>query len=100
MSEIFLKGITVSDLLEKIGQIVDHKIGSMQRLSIEKQAKPYLTRREVAQMLDISLPTLNDWSKSGLLRSYKIGNRVLYRMNEIEEAITQGAFKKGRRNFA
>ncbi len=97
MSEIFLKGITVSEFLEMIGQIVDRKIGSMQKVPIEKTTNPYLTRKEVSEMLDISLPTLNDWSKSGLLQSYKIGNRVLYKAFEIENAISKAAFKKNRR---
>jgi excisionase family DNA binding protein len=48
-----------------------------------------LTRKETAEKLKISLPTLNDWSKRGLLKSYTIGGRVLYKANEIEQSLHQ-----------
>ena len=76
---------------------MEAKIGSKQMLSIEKTNEPYLSRKEVAKMLKISLPTLNEWSKQGILQSYKKGNRVLYKTSEIEEAVNQGAFRKCKR---
>lgn len=47
----------------------------------------YVTRFEVASMLKISLPTLSEWTKLGWLTSYKMGNRVYYKLNEVESAI-------------
>ena len=38
-----------------------------------------LNHAEVASMLKISLPTLNEWSKRGIIQSYRIGSRVLYK---------------------
>ena len=58
----------------------------------------YLSRLEVATLLKISLPTLNDWTKTGLLQSYKIANRVLYKSIEVENAlhkVTNIKYKKG-----
>jgi len=42
-----------------------------------------LTRKETADKLKISLVTLNDWTKRGLVQSYLIGGRVLYKEDEI-----------------
>jgi excisionase family DNA binding protein len=52
----------------------------------EKQIDGYLTRNEVAEILNISLPTLNLYTKKGLLKSYKMGARVLYKKCEVDIA--------------
>jgi len=46
-----------------------------------------LSRRETADKLKISLVTLNDWTKRGLIQSYLIGGRVLYKDSEIEASL-------------
>ncbi len=43
----------------------------------------YLTRKETADLLKISLPTLNDYTKKGKLIGYRLGSRVLYKESEI-----------------
>ena len=48
----------------------------------------YLTRKDVAERLHISLATLNDYTKSGKLKGYRINGRVLYREDEIFSALT------------
>jgi excisionase family DNA binding protein len=51
-----------------------------------KQNDDYLTRKEAATELNITLPTLGQYTKKGLLTSYKIGARVLYKKSEIKSA--------------
>jgi len=46
-----------------------------------------LTRKETSDKLKISLVTLNDWTKRGLIQSYIIGGRVLYKDSEIEASL-------------
>ena len=85
MNQILLNGISLNDLLQHIGQLIDEK------LQLPKSAKNhlcnYLGRVEVSKLLKISLPTLNEWSKLGWLQSYKIGNRVLYKQDEVESSL-------------
>lgn len=47
----------------------------------------YRTRKEVKEILDISYPTLNRYSKMGLIQSQKVGSRVLYSEDSIKEAL-------------
>lgn len=76
---IILQGITAQELLVEIEKIVEQKM-TLKLAELQHQNNPeYKTRREIAQLLNISLPTLNDRSKLGLITSYKIGNRGLYR---------------------
>lgn len=44
----------------------------------------FLTRIETAKKLIISLPTLHSYTQKGILKSYKIGVRVLYKKSEVE----------------
>ena len=86
-----------NELLEKIGQLIDSKIGHVQQPT-EKTNSKFISRLEVAKLLKISLPTLNEWTKLGRLLSYKMGNRVLYNAQEVENAlckVTAYKFKKG-----
>jgi excisionase family DNA binding protein len=65
--------------------------------SSAKEAK-YITRKETATLLHISLPTLNEWTKDGTLKSYRIGTRVLYKPDEVMETVTQRNFTTIERN--
>ena len=44
----------------------------------------YLTRKELSQLLKVSLVTLHNWQKSGELIPYKIGKRILYKKSDVE----------------
>ncbi len=45
------------------------------------------SRQEVAKMLKISLPTLRNYVKRGLIEEHRIGKRVLYKSSDIEAAV-------------
>jgi len=51
------------------------------------QKAGYLTRREVCNMLHVTLATLHAWTKEGKLRPYRIGNRILYKEVEVVAAV-------------
>lgn len=47
-----------------------------------------LSRKEVAEMLGISLVTLHNHNKKGILKpSYKIGRKPLYKMSDVLQQI-------------
>ncbi len=48
-----------------------------------------LTRKETAKRLNITLATLNEYSKSGKIIANRIGNRVLYKESDIQNALHQ-----------
>jgi excisionase family DNA binding protein len=49
--------------------------------------KEYLTRREVAEKLRVSYPTLKRWRDKNLISCYKIGFIVRYKLSEIEQLL-------------
>lgn len=52
-----------------------------------KAEEVFLTRKQTAARLGISLPTLHDYTTSGKLQSHRIGGSVRYKLTEIEAAL-------------
>jgi len=57
----------------------------------------YYSRKEVAKMLGLSLPTLDSYTSQGLIKSGRIGNRILYSEEDIQNALDNGPVKYARR---
>lgn len=98
MTEILFTGINLNQLLEKIGQLIDSKLSNASSQTQNSNQSKFLSRQEVSKLLMISLPTLNDYTKFGWLTSYKIGNRVLYKQEEVLACVDKVAtykYKKG-----
>ncbi len=91
---LILQGITVEQLISKIDSIVEKRLAEKLIELKEKPAVKYLVRKEVCQILKISLPTLHDWTQNGMITSYRIDSRILYKLEDIEEALTKRKFRK------
>ncbi|MFC6999168.1 helix-turn-helix domain-containing protein [Rufibacter roseus] len=57
----------------------------------------YLTRVEASKLLQISLPTLNDYTKRGIISSYRIGSNVRYKSSDIESALQERCYSPNRK---
>lgn len=77
MAAIILEGLTLSDLETLLQRAVKEEL---QQQAAPASASPdiaYLTRRETAERLRISLVTLSQWTDDGKIKAYKIGRRCL-----------------------
>lgn len=75
-----------ADQMEKIQEAITN---SLSVFTSTPPSEKLLTRKETADKLKISLVTLNDWTKRGMIQSYIIGGRVLYKESEIEKSLHQ-----------
>jgi excisionase family DNA binding protein len=55
----------------------------LNRLSITGEDTEYLTRNEVSKVLNVTVQTLNNWRREGVLNPLKIGGRVLYKKEDV-----------------
>jgi predicted DNA-binding transcriptional regulator AlpA len=81
---IILDKEDLREILESlISETVSREVG---KIVFEDSSSPLLTRDEVARMLDISLPTLLQWEKDGVLpKPKRLGKRVYwFRQSFIE----------------
>ncbi len=51
------------------------------------QPKEYLTKRNVADMFQVDISTINNWSKSKRLNPLGIGSRIFFLRSEVEASI-------------
>ncbi|MBI9040215.1 helix-turn-helix domain-containing protein [Lutibacter sp.] len=93
-STILLHNITPDEFKEAL--ILSLKEVIQELLLETKKEKPleYLTRKQVAEIFKISMVTISDWNKKGILKPYRIGNLIRYKSNEIEEALTEIPFRR------
>ncbi|MCX6232279.1 MAG: helix-turn-helix domain-containing protein [Bacteroidetes bacterium] len=97
MNDLIFSQIPINDLRVLIQESVREE---MQKNSIsEPQPKTeFITRQETSSILGISLPTLNEWTKKGLIPGYRISSRVRYKRAEIMESLTKINTLKYRRD--
>jgi len=58
----------------------------------------YLTRKEAAKLLRLSLPTLGSYCAKQLIPSYRIGSNIRFKKSDIEKIVSEGlryGLKKG-----
>ena len=96
MKQIQISEITLDELLSKLSELFEAKL-EQSKLPQNKNRSTYLTRIEACKILKISLPSLTEYTKQGWLQSYKIGNRILYKPEEIDQAIQKLATYKHKR---
>ena len=86
---ILLFSLPLKDLRLLIEEVLDEKL--REYISKEPQQKvdtdEYLTRKDTVSLLRISLSTLNYYTKEGILQGYRIGGRVLYKTEEVKNAV-------------
>jgi excisionase family DNA binding protein len=59
----------------------------LQTLSAAPEQSNVLTRQQTSELLGISLPTLHEYTKKGLLPAYRLGCKVRYKREEVISAL-------------
>jgi excisionase family DNA binding protein len=80
-------GISPDELKESILTDVRAELKSLSQNFQPITPPEYLTRQEVATILKVSLVTLSDWNKKGILKPYRLGNLIRYKRTEIDQAL-------------
>jgi excisionase family DNA binding protein len=85
MDNLILTSLSLPDLQAEIATAVERSIekhiGSFQKSPLPSEE--LLTRKEAAKLLDVSLGTLNEYTKKGIVIGYRIGACIRYKKSEI-----------------
>ncbi|SFZ90259.1 DNA binding domain-containing protein, excisionase family [Flaviramulus basaltis] len=95
MGQIQINNFNIADLEEAIKNVLHEAVTQavLEQLNPTKKQTPKLFSREnTADILCVSLPTLHEWTKEGIISSYRIGGRVLYKEDDILNALTKTNF--------
>ena len=87
-------GITPNELKENILNDVRAELKAITQHFQPVKPAEYITRKEAAKILKVSLVTLSDWNKKGVLKPYRLGNLIRYKRIELDEALISINSKK------
>lgn len=85
-----IHGVSPEEFKESILQEVRKELSKLSLSnSPNNQVDEYVTRKEAAKLLKVSLITISDWNKKGILNPYRLGNLIRYKKSELEQALIQ-----------
>ena len=86
MKQIILNEVSAEELKKMID---DSVVAAFLKLKSQEEPKAdkLLSRQEAAIFIDVSLPTLNEYTKSGKVKGYRLGGKVKYKESELLEAM-------------
>jgi hypothetical protein len=91
MSHIQFIQTTPTELANLVIDAVRQELRTLNR-HVEHPSTPVkelLTRKETAQLFDVSLVTIHEWCKSDILKPYKVGNRTYFKRVEVMEVVSR-----------
>lgn len=95
MVKLMLQNIELSDIKQVVEEVLEINLQRLKN-NAKEDLLTLLTRENTAKLLCISLPTLSDWTKRGIIKAHRIGNRVLYKIEDVNSALTEVKTSKKR----
>ena len=74
--------IGLNDLKEYSNDLINSVVSELGKPKDENET--YLDADEVTDMLKVNRSTLWRWNKAGYLKTYKIGEKVRYKLSEVK----------------
>jgi len=81
--------IPLDELTAVISKTVRDEVERLTQSLTPPPSTEFITRKETAQKIGVSLVTLNEWTKTGIVTGYRIGTRVRYKRHEIENSLRE-----------
>jgi hypothetical protein len=91
--QIFDSKALVDCIQDAVREEIKTALKSLQNSISKKEEDKLLTKKEMAEELDISLVTLTDWMKKGL-PYLRLNKRIYFRREEVLNAMSQSARSK------
>lgn len=87
----------LTSILNPFIDIIVERVSERVLSATMKKEQRFYSRKEVAQLLHVTLPMLARLTKDGLITAKKIGSRVLYEAEAIDNAVKENRMLKYRR---
>ncbi|WP_340153440.1 helix-turn-helix domain-containing protein [uncultured Marivirga sp.] len=87
MKQQVMISMTTDDLENLIIAGVIKGLKDLKSQKSDSSENDLLSRQETASLLKISLVTLSEWTKTGILQSYQVGGRVYYKKSEVIQTL-------------
>lgn len=77
------------DLTVSISKAVEKIFDNFKENFQPKTPTEWISRKEVGEILSISLVSVDIWTKKKILTAYRIGNKKRFKRSEVESALTK-----------
>ena len=96
--QIIFSGISLEQLQDSIRTTVRNEVEKIVSGLTQSEPLPELiTRKETALIYGISLVTLNEWTKNGIIPAQRIGTRIRYKRADVYASLKNVETLKYRR---
>lgn len=90
MENLLLSSISIDSLKAELSDTIRKEISSCLADFQPKQPDTdFITRKEAAVILGVSLPTLAKWTLNGIIPAYRISSRIRYKKSEVEDSLSK-----------
>jgi excisionase family DNA binding protein len=87
MKEKFIMHGTFAELADLIDASVKHNLETFAtkqaKETKQKETVDFMTRKQVSETFQVSLATIHNWIKKGMLQPYKVGTRTRFKKFEV-----------------
>lgn len=90
-NSVIITSVTADELKEIIRSSMKLEIENFLQTmpsSFDKDDR-YITRQQLAEKINASLPTADKYADLKIFKRYRIGTRILFKEREVDEAITK-----------
>ena len=84
-------GIAYAQVLDDLRAVMRHELNNLSAAPTGATTLPVdelLSIREAAKMLDVTVQTVHDWKRRGLLRYHKLGSRSYIKKADVLAALS------------
>ena len=94
MQQIILNGISIEDFQNQLIGKIKSEFFSSVPTPAKETTEDFLTVKQVAKLLGVSLVTVHKWKKEGKLKFHRFGTRIRFQKSEI---LNSEKFSKGKK---
>lgn len=88
METINFVGITPDNFLnELVSKVKTALLSDLEKYLKDNEPNRYYTAEQICERFSITKPTIHEYRKRNIIKSYRLGSRVYYRLDEIENAM-------------
>lgn len=82
-----LYNITPDQFKTEILNGISEQLQEFSKIFEVKEPAVWITLKETAELLGVTVTTIHNWKKQQIIKDYKIGSRVRFNRNEIEQIL-------------
>jgi len=81
-----IQGLDAETLLKKFDSL-EKQLTELKSTNQPTKTDKLITREQTAKLLSVSLVTIHNWTNSGILKAYRIGNKIRFKEVEVLQAL-------------